>query len=158
MMTIREALAEDVPTIIDLAVEMVLHSASPLRTVGSADIQHYRREDLQTLSDLVGKEHTGVFVAEQDGQVVGHIVVVAHQRDSSTGMPQAWIYDLSTRAGFWGRGIGQALMARAESFAQAQGMAAIGLGVTLANRRALDFYLQQGYQQERVQMLKNLPG
>src|SRR5689334_448297 len=110
---------------IDLATAMVLHSVSPYRTVPADQVQHYRREDLQSLRDILGLEHSGLFVAEIDGQLVGHIIVVAHQRDSSTGTAQAWIYDVSVKAGYWGRGIGQALMERAEEFARHCGMSAI---------------------------------
>lgn len=155
-MTIRPATAEDVDSMINLAVDMVLHSVSPYRSVPAEQVQSYRREDLQSLRDILGMDHSGLFVAEIDGQIVGHIIVVAHQRDSSTGTPQAYVYDVSIKAGFWGRGIGQALMARAEEFARQCGMTAIGLGVTLANHRAVHFYELMGYQQERVLMVKNL--
>ena len=155
-MTIRPAEAEDVDSIIDLATHMVLHSVSPFRSVPADQVQHYRREDLQSLRDILGLEHSGLFLAEIEGKMVGHIIVVAHQRDSSTGTAQAWIYDISVKPGHWGQGIGQALMARAEEFARHCGMSAIGLGVTMANHRAVQFYDQLGYQQERVQMVKNL--
>jgi GNAT superfamily N-acetyltransferase len=155
-MNIRAATAEDVDGMIDLATEMVLHSVSPFRSVAADQVQHYRREDLQSLRDILGLDHSGLFVAEIDDKLVGHIIVVAHQRDSSTGTAQAWIYDVSVKPGLWGKGIGQALMARAEQFARDCGMSAIGLGVTMANHRAVQFYDTLGYQQERVQMVKNL--
>lgn len=155
-MNIRPATAEDVDGMIDLATEMVLHSVSPFRSVAADQVQHYRREDLQSLRDILGLDHSGLFVAEIDDKLVGHIIVVAHQRDSSTGTAQAWIYDVSVKPGLWGKGIGQALMARAEQFARDCGMSAIGLGVTMANHRAVQFYDTLGYQQERVQMVKNL--
>ena len=155
-MLIRAAGLEDIEAIIELATDMVLHSVSPFRSVGAEEVRRYRREDLQSLKDICEMDHSGLFVAEIEGRIVGHIIVVAHQRDSSTGTAQAWIYDVSVRAGFWGRGIGQALMSEAENFARRCGMPAIGLGVTVANHRAVEFYDRLGYQQERVQMLKNL--
>lgn len=155
-MLIREARDNDLDVIIALATEMVLHSVSPYRAVPSQQICQYRHEDMQTLRDIYAAEQSGVFVAEIDGQLVGHLIVVVQQRDSSTGMAQAWIYDVSVKAGYWGRGIGQALMHKAEEFAKLHGMRAIGLGVTLSNQRALEFYRHQGYLEERVQMVKNL--
>lgn len=155
-MLIRRAQEKDLDAIIELATEMVLHSVSPLRPVPAPQVRQFRKEDLQTLRDIYPLDHSGIFVAEEDGKIVGHIICVAHQRDSSTGTAQAWIYDVSVGAGQWGKGIGQALMAAAEDFARQQGMEAIGLGVTLANHRAVEFYNQQGYQHERVQMLKSL--
>lgn len=155
-MLIRSATPRDIDGIIELATDMVLHSVSPFRTVTAEQVRAYRRDDLQSLRDVLEMEHSGLFVAEENGRLLGHIIVVAHQRDSSTGSAQAWIYDVSVRAGHWGRGIGRALMAEAERFAQKCGMQAIGLGVTMANQRALEFYDRLGYQQERVQMLKKL--
>ena len=152
----RLAAETDVSAIVELATEMVLHSVSPYRPVGAEEVRHYRHDDLQSLGEIMAMEQSGVFVAEDDGRVVGHIIVVAHQKDSSTGTPQAWIYDISVHPSHWGRGVGQQLMELAEGFAREQGMGAIGLGVTLANHRAHQFYLQQGYLEERVQMVKNL--
>jgi len=153
---IRPATPEDVPAIIELATEMVLHSVSPFRQVSAEQVKTFRRDDLDTLGDLLNLEHSGIFVAVEDGNIVGHIIVVAQQRDSSTGTEQAWIYDVSVAAGQWSRGVGRALMDEAERFALERGMRAIGLGVTVANRRAVDFYQRLGYQEERVQMVKNL--
>jgi GNAT superfamily N-acetyltransferase len=155
-MKIRPATADDIGAIIELATDMVLHSVSPFRSVSAEEVRHYRRDDLQSLRDIHSLEQSGLFVAEIEGHIVGHIIVVAHQRDSSTGTAQAWIYDLSVRAGYWGQGIGQALMTEAEAFARRCGMRVIGLGVTVANHRAVEFYHHLGYQEERVQMLKNL--
>lgn len=156
-MLIRRAQTQDIDAMIELATDMVLHSVSPFRNVGAQEVRQYRHEDLQSLRDIIDLEHSGLFVAEQEGELLGHIIVVAHQRDSSTGTAQAWIYDLSVKPGYWGQGIGRALMAEAERFASQCGMQAIGLGVTKANHRARQFYELLGYQEERVQMLKKLP-
>lgn len=155
MVTYREADEHDLPAIIELATDMVLHSVSPFRPVGAEQVRHYRREDLQSLPEILAMEQSGIFVALDQARVVGHIIVVAHQKDSSTGTPQAWIYDVSVHPGYWGQGVGRHLLELAEQFARQQGMGAIGLGVTLANHRAHRFYLQQGYLEERVQMVKN---
>lgn len=154
--TYRRATASDVPGIVELATEMVLHSVSPFRPVAAEQVKQYRREDLQTLADILELDHSGVFVAEAEGRLIGHIIVVAHQKDSSSGTAQAWIYDVSVEPGYWSKGVGKTLMQWAEMFAREQGMGAIGLGVTLNNQRALGFYLGLGYHQERVQMVKNL--
>lgn len=155
-MVIRRATPEDVPAIIDLAVEMVVHSTSPHRDVPPERVREYRREDLQTLVEAVSLEHARIFVAEEGGQVVGHVVVVAGHRDSSTGEGQGWVFDLSIRADCWGRGLGKILMEHAEEFIRARGFDAIGLGVTISNQRALRFYREIGYQEERIQMVKKL--
>ncbi len=154
--TIREALESDLPTIIDLAVEMVVHSVSPYRPVEDDRVRQFRRRDLDCLERAFFKPHVGIHVAEAGQAIIGHVIVFAGQQDSSTGEQQAWIFDLAVQRDWWGSGVGQALMAQAEEFARQAGVARLGLGVTLANQRALAFYGQLGYQQERVQMVKNL--
>ena len=144
------------PAIIDLAVEMVVHSISPERGVPPDRVREYRREDLQTLVEAVTLEHARIFVAEQAGAVLGHVVVVAGHRDSSTGEGQGWVFDLSIRHDSWGKGLGKLLMEHAEAFIRERGLNAIGLGVTIANQRALRFYREIGYLEERIQMVKKL--
>jgi len=145
-----------VPAIIDLAVEMVVHSTSPHRGVPPERVREYRREDLQTLAEAVEMEHARIFVAEQAGVLLGHVVVVAGHRDSSTGEGQGWIFDLSIQRDHWGHGLGKRLMEHAEAFIRERGLNAIGLGVTISNQRALRFYRELGYQEERIQMVKKL--
>ena len=153
---IRTAGDKDIQNVVDLAVEMVRYSSSPLRNPDPEQVRRYRREDLQILVEAIRLEHNRVFLAEKDDRLIGHVIVTIGHRDSSTGHPQAWVFDLSVKEEFWGTGVAQALMREAERFAKEHGMNAIGLGVTLANERALQFYRNQGYLDERLQMVKLL--
>lgn len=135
---------------------MVVHSTSPYRKTPPELVRQYRREDLQTLVEAVEMEHARVFIAERGSVMLGHVVVVAGHRDSSTGESQGWVFDLSIHPQCWGQGLGQLLMEHAENFVRERGLDAIGLGVTIANQRALSFYRQLGYQEERIQMVKKL--
>ena len=155
---IREATSSDLPRIIDLAVDMVLFSISPLRDFDAEAVRQYRRTDLRALEEVMGSDQTSVLVAddENDGRLLGHVIVATRNQESSSGTAQAWVFDLSVRPDHWGTGLAQALMARAEIFARSLGMTHIGLGVTLSNERALRFYQRLGYQEERVQMVKRL--
>lgn len=153
---IRAADDQDIQNVVELAVEMVAYSSSPLRHADPEQVRRYRREDLQVLVDAIRMEHNRVFLAEKDERLIGHVIVTIGHRDSSTGHPQAWVFDLSVKQEFWGKGVAQALMKEAERFAKEHGMTAIGLGVTLANERAVQFYRNQGYLDERLQMVKLL--
>jgi ribosomal protein S18 acetylase RimI-like enzyme len=154
---VRPAALADVPDIIDLAVEMVAWSVSPHRDVDLEQVRSFRRHDLQTLYDVVGQPHAGIFVAEDArGRFVGHVLVLASQHESSTGEPQGWVFDLSVRRDWWGRGVGRVLMQRAERFAGERGLRYLGLGVTASNRRAVAFYEALGFAEERKQFIKRL--
>ncbi|MBI3929477.1 MAG: GNAT family N-acetyltransferase [Armatimonadetes bacterium] len=154
---IRPATREDLERLIELATEMVVHSISPFREVGFEQVREYRRSDLRSLEDALDLAHTGIFVAEDSGgALAGHVIAMAGQRDSSTGEGQGWVFDLSIRGDCWGRGLGRALMKTAEEFVRGRGYRYLGLGVTVSNQRALRFYREMGYLEERVQMVKKL--
>lgn len=155
---IRPASQSDIPAVIDLAVAMVVHSISPLRTTAVEAVREYRRLDLQALFEIVTRPDSGIFVAEdRAGRLVGHVIAMAGRSESSTGELQGWIFDLSVAQDHWGTGVARRLLQRAEEFIQARGLRCLGLGVTTANRRALAFYERLGFQEERKQMVKILP-
>ncbi len=155
--SIRRATHDDLPAIIDLAVEMVVHSVSPFRDIDDAGVREFRRRDLGTLAEAMKQPQVGVFIAEDaDARLLGHVVVVCNYMESSTGEAQGWVFDLSVRRDWWGKGIGQRLMQEAEDFTRSLGYNYIGLGVTTANERAVDFYERMGYEEERKRMIKKL--
>lgn len=156
---IRPATFAELPLVVDLAVEMVLASRSELRPeVSDLAILQARRRNLGTLEELLELPEGAVLVAvnERDA-ILGHVIVMGNQIDTVSELPQAWVYDLSVRPEFWGQGIGRALMEAAEEFARSLGLEWIGLGVTVANHRAVRFYEEIGYEKERFQMIKRLP-
>jgi ribosomal protein S18 acetylase RimI-like enzyme len=103
--------------------------------------------------DAAGDDH-GVFVARVDGEVVG-LVAVSEQRHWS-GQRDAYIGELVTGQRVEGRGVGRALLARAEQWARDRGLDRITLETGAANSRARDFYERQGYQDEEVRLTRIL--
>ena len=156
--TIRRAVPADLPKIVELAVDMVVHSVSPFRTITTETVQDFRRKDLVALNDAILQPHVAIYLAEEEGtgRFLGHVIIVCGYIESSTGEAQAWIFDLSVVPDAWSKRIGQALMQSAEGFAKERGFAYIGLGVTTANERAVRFYEQLGYTEERKRMIKTL--
>ena len=155
---IRRARPDDLPRVVDLAVEAVTHSVSPFRDISTDDVKEFRRRDLIALNDAIHQPHVGIFMAEDEttGRFLGHVIIVCGYTESSTGESQGWIFDLSVVPEAWGGGIGQALMRRAEIFSRERGFKYIGLGVTTANERAVRFYERMGYIEERKRMIKIL--
>lgn len=60
------------------------------------------------------------------------------------------------RAARRGRGIGRALLRRAEDYARAEGAPVIGIGVLVRNRGALDLYRELGFCDYLLQLRKEL--
>ena len=85
-----------------------------------------------------------VFVAEQDGDVIGFVAVLARETfkelDEPTGS-YAFISDLVVLAPYRRGGIGRKLLARAEGFARAEGAHEIRIGVLVRNAAARRLYL-----------------
>lgn len=94
------------------------------------------------------------YVAEADGEVVG--VVGVADIDHFSGVRQAYLGELAVAAGWDGRGVGRALVAAAESWAAARGLAEVSLATGAANGRARRFYAMLGFEEDSVGLVKRL--
>lgn len=155
--SICRAEKKDLPGIIDLSVEIVGYSMSPRRQNDLAKAGEIRRNDMEALYWQISRGNMAVFVAKNaKGQIVGHVVAKLDTTEFLTGEKQAWILDLAVKPEYWSRGLGQNLMYAVEMAALELGVKYVGLTVTCANKRAADFYKKMGYQDERMQMVKEL--
>jgi ribosomal-protein-alanine N-acetyltransferase len=81
-------------------------------------------------------------VAELSGRIAGYALVMLRANSSA-----ARLYSLAVASDAAGQGIGQALLAAAESIARLRGASAMRLEVHERNRRAARLYRQSGYKQ-----------
>jgi ribosomal protein S18 acetylase RimI-like enzyme len=101
-----------------------------------------------------------IFLAEEDGAVVGFVCVLAKVLPSADDgvEPYAYISDLVVRAAHRGRGVGRELMARAESFARESGSKQLRVGVLVRNEASHAFYRADGFRDYAAQLVKLLDG
>jgi GNAT superfamily N-acetyltransferase len=99
-------------------------------------------------------DEQGVFVARVDGVVVGMVAV--SEQEHWSGQLDAYVGELVTEERMEGRGVGRALLARAEEWARVRGLPRITLETGAGNRRARDFYSRLGYQDEEVRLTRVL--
>jgi len=100
-----------------------------------------------------------VFVAEADGSMVGFVCVwgrVPPQEIDDEPADAAYVSDLVVLPVWRGRGIGRALLARAEAHARSQGVGSLGIGVIASNREALHLYERLGFAPVHVELAKRL--
>ena len=105
--------------------------------------------------DAIGPERAVLVVEDSTGGCLGFVTV---ERDTHwTGEEQAYVQELVVAEAAEGRGVGRALMAGVEAWAQAQGFRLVELDTGVANSRARAFYARLGYAEESVKLVKVLP-
>jgi GNAT superfamily N-acetyltransferase len=106
----------------------------------AADSTH----QLQFAGHIRRIEHV-TLVAEIDGAVVGVIDMEYHQRLGDH-RPQARVHDLIVTGAVRGRGVGRALLSRAEELAHKRGCFRMALVTAGWRTEAIEFYDRQGWQ------------
>lgn len=89
-----------------------------------------------------------LFVAEQDGAVVGFVAVLSLEAFTELDEPPgtyAFISDLVVLSPYRGRGIGRQLLQRAEAFAREADARELRIGVLAENLGARRLYLASGF-------------
>ena len=105
----------------------------------------------RTLPELLTRTDTLLVVAEADGAVVGYLLASVHPTFLANA-PVAWVEEVMVDAESRRAGAGSALMAAAERWAAEVGAAYI----SLASRRAGEFYVTLGYDDSAVFFRKHL--
>jgi ribosomal protein S18 acetylase RimI-like enzyme len=100
-----------------------------------------------------------VFVAEAEGALVGFVCVwgrVPQEELDQDPRDAAYVSDLVVAERWRDRGIGRALLRRAEEYARAEGAPTLGIGVLAINTGAHALYRELGFSDHLIQMRKEL--
>lgn len=110
------------------------------------------------IDGLAASPDDGVFVACLDDQIVGwiHVSAVLHMQSE----PRAEIGGLVVAASVRSRGIGAALVARAERWAREHGLRSMLVRSQVMREDAHRFYLREGYTRTKTSAVfsKTVPG
>lgn len=109
----------------------------------------YEVAEEQIFGALRSGDTHAVLVASADGHVIGWVEVVASNH-LTTG-PEATICGLVVDEGHRGRGIGESLVAAAESWAKTRGIPLMRVRSRVERDRAHRFYLRLGYDEQKRQ-------
>jgi GNAT superfamily N-acetyltransferase len=142
MITIRRATPEDAEIAQHLLVEL-----------GYVDDVRFLRERIAFFND--GKPDQAVFVAEQDGIVVGILAFRAFPYFHKPGK-QGRVIALVVTECARGQGVGKALMRHAEEFATECGCQKMELTTGTQRKEAHRFYESMGYEETSKRYLKPL--
>ena len=131
--TVREARPEDWPAVTALLAELGRPAAGP-------DDTGHR----ETFLGYLSRDDAVALVAEIEGRVVGFLDLEFRRRLNYR-TPQAWIPDLVVTEMRRSRGVGRALLARAEQLARERECWSITLESALWRERAHTFYEREGW-------------
>ena len=138
-----------------IALQDTERSLEPDRVEGASIVQRNFADLLTDIQQNIGQ----VFVAEVQGEVVGFVRVrLEHEADTylSTLTEYAYISDLVVLLPHQNRGIGTALLQKAEEFARQHGMTALKIEVLARNQPATMLYLHSGFRLYELVLLKQL--
>jgi len=149
---VRAATEGDRAFIEALGKRTAMDSASSLRTFDPRAVL----ANFERLLDIVeGRKHLAL-IAEAAGVRAGFALVLDSLPDEVTGDDQAFIVYMAVERELRGKGIGFALLERAEDEARKRGAPYVALMVTEENAAARALYERAGYRTERRLLCKTL--
>lgn len=138
-----------------IVLQEVERELQPALPGGEEVADAYLARMLARCSEWAGE----VFVAEEEGEVVGFVCVwgaVPQEEVDEVPGPFAFVSDLVVLPEHRGRGIGRRLLARAERHARQRGAALLKLAVLAENTAARRLYEELGYAEHEVVLAKPL--
>ena len=156
MNVIREYRPEDAQQVEECFVELqdFLHRLEPNVLEGKAAKQYFDFM-FARCAETSGK----VFVAEVDNRIVGFVslwVKVKSEALEEDPSEYAFISDLVVLPVYRGRGLGQALLQKAEDYARLQGATTLKLEVLAKNDGAMKLYKHHGFCEYQILLVKSL--
>ena len=151
-MTIDQANSSHIPGLIRLLYQVgdVHHRIRP--DLFRSGAIKYTETDLEA---LLAEESSPVFVAEEDGSVLGYCFCQLREyRDSTvlTDRKEIYIDDLCVEEACRGRGIARALYGYVTDWAKEIGCTYVTLNVWQGNENAMKFYEKMGMRQRSITM------
>lgn len=120
---------------------------------GEAMADRYLAYVLERCARAAGR----IFVAEADDAVVGFVGVLARVvPEPDEGQAYAYVSDLVVLPAYRRRGIGRALLGRAETYARREGASTLRVGVLAKNEAAARLYRGIGFSDYTFQLSKPL--
>lgn len=144
--TIRKVTPDDLPALCTLLDEIqVLHAQALPHIFRTGDVSSHSLEHLRSVMD---NPSVALFVAEEEGQVIGLIeVCVMQTADDPLLVPRRYakVETIVVSAAHQRKGVGRALMEHAHDWARERGLDEVMLGVWEFNQGAIAFYEELGY-------------
>ncbi len=143
---IREFISSDLMQLESCFAE--LQSFERTIELNRADAQSIAKDYVKQLMDECRRWDGRIFVAEQDGRIVGFVCVLSRFDSgeiTEANRVCAYVTDLMVTSSMRRRGIGRQLLQEAEAFAAHQGATVIRMSVLARNAVARSLYMKAGF-------------
>jgi GNAT superfamily N-acetyltransferase len=156
---VRQVSEEDFSFVFSLASDAVKYQVSPLRE--NLNMEKARENYLRDLeivsSNLSSYPNSHFLIAISEGEKAGFLLLATDVSESTTGIEQAWIFDIAFYDHYWESDVPHKLLDYAEDLAREKGLHHIALQLVCSHEKALNFFKSRGYEEERKRMYKKLP-
>ena len=143
----REATKDDLPAVLTLHEQLVLDEDKVLNLL-----------DAEQIFERIGHyPYYKIFVAVQEGNVVGTFALLVMDNLGHMGAPSAIIEDVAVEPNLQGHGIGKAMMRYALKICSEKGCYKAVLSSNLKRERAHAFYESLGFERHGYSFLVSVP-
>ena len=141
MASIRSATEKDIPRILELYNELIIHLSQIEQSRKPSDDDTHR-----VFAEISADPGHELYVAEEDGRVVGTIVLLVVPNLSHSATPWAVAENLVVTQSYRRRGIGRMLLEHAVARAREKGCYKIQLWSDRRRTEAHEFYESLGFE------------
>jgi len=152
---IRRVKEADIPLIKEISEETAWKSISQSER-GTLKREKWNKHMEGIFERIFKKESSEIFVAEDENHIFLGYIFIGENINTMTGASHGFIYDIYVKEEYRGKGVGTALLEKAESCCRERGYSRIGLMVSTDNQLALKLYTKTGFKAEQIFMKKEL--
>ena len=146
--TIHRMLAPDVEPVADLWLALIGEHAACDRKYFSTYRRNYKRK-IQQLEATLRDPLEEVWIARVDGELIGYCsVYISYAPSMFNSHIEATLGDIYVAPDHRSSGIGKRLLDQAISWAEIMEAHSLRLGVHSTNTKAIDFYVNHGFQEK----------
>jgi ribosomal protein S18 acetylase RimI-like enzyme len=143
-MIVRRAQEQDIPKILDLLVQVLNIHAQGRPDLFIPDTTKYTVDELK---DMIKDDNAPIFVADEDGEVLGYAFTVMQRRlhnNNMTDIRTLFIDDLCVDEHARGKNVGRQIFEYVKEYAKTMNVYHITLNVWSFNDHAIAFYEKAG--------------
>lgn len=142
---LRKATGNDAPVLAKIGADTFYHTFRPYNT--EEDMQAYIAKSYNTELIKTNLHNPAIhyFLCEHSGSCIGYIKLVEGTLYEGIGEHTIELEKIYVRHTYFGTAAGKLLMEKAVSYARELGFKALFLGVWQENKRAVAFYIKNGF-------------